>query len=534
MTLKKIWYTGDTYPYIYQGMTEEFAPYNATITLNNIREYHITPDTDEYANIRLLNVIDGLEERVVVSSGVIPAQITTPFSLLDRSNSLFMKIVQVPYDLVDGKWNGQTGVFEFSNGWVFNPGWGGIETDLTDRFFTADVATIEPTEIFYTTIASSPNINDEFKGAALEPKLWNSEFTNVFLNFDAETLQIKPERITKINRVPTFDIKFALSNAISSDMMFKIDWNVDYIKESKYDGTMISARNMEKPIYNNNYVDYLRNGYNWDQAAVKRQNQTARVNAILGGVGAALQVGFGVANIVGRATAAGEVSGLKEKISTLSERLDPYGSGKNKIATGEYVKQYGQTYAEAKRELGETRASLGYAEQAARNLGQAYLGFGSLLAGNAINSVQSAINAARSISSNNQSFRAGVANKQAQASGIEGSSNVDLFTQYSDGAHLEYNIYGLRQEDKENLARVFYYTGYAHPVQEIPNFDSRSWFNFVQCDAVFDDEATSIYNNYIDDIKERFAIGITVYHNNNNVYDFNQTKENWETSILNA
>lgn len=262
MNLKKIWYTGDTYPYAYQGMTEEFAPYNATITLNNIREYHITPDTDEYANIRLLNVIDGLEERVVVNSGVIPAQITTPFSLLDRSNSNFMKIVQVPYDLVDGKWNGQTGVFEFSNGWVFNPGWGGIETDLTDRFFTADVATIEPTEIFYTTIASSPNINDEFKGAALEPKLWNSEFTNVFLNFDAETLQIKPERITKINRVPTFDIKFALSNAISSDMMFKIDWNVDYIKESKYDGTMISARNMEKPIYNNNYVDYLRNGYN--------------------------------------------------------------------------------------------------------------------------------------------------------------------------------------------------------------------------------------------------------------------------------
>lgn len=81
---------------------------------------------------------------------------------------------------------------------------------------------------------------------------------------------------------------------------------------------------------------------------------------------------------------------------------------------------------------------------------------------------------------------------------------------------------------------MFYYTGYAHPVQEIPNFDSRSWFNFVQCDAVFDDEATSIYNNYVDDIKERFAIGITIYHNNDDEYDFNQTKENWETSILNA
>ena len=193
-----------------------------------------------------------------------------------------MKIVQVPYDIVKGHRNDQTNDYVFEEGWSFAYGWNGIQVDLNNQNFTADVATIEPTEIFYTTIAKSPNINDEFKGAALEPKLWNSEFTNVFLNFDAETIQIKPERITKINRVPTFDIKFALSNAISSDMMFKIDWNVDYIKESKYDGTMISARNMEKPIYTNGYVDYLRNGYNWDQAAVKRQNQTARVNTILG------------------------------------------------------------------------------------------------------------------------------------------------------------------------------------------------------------------------------------------------------------
>ena len=92
----------------------------------------------------------------------------------------------------------------------------------------------------------------------------------------------------------------------------------------------------------------------------------------------------------------------------------------------------------------------------------------------------------------------------------------------------------MSEEDKNNVARVFYYLGYSHPVQEIPDFNSRVWFNFVQCDAVFNDEATCIYNKYIDDIKTRFKMGITVYHDVENQYDFDQEMENWETSILNA
>lgn len=333
--------------------------------------------------------------------------------------------------------------------------------------------------------------------------------------------------------MPTFDIKFALSNAISSDMMFKIDWNVDYIKESKYDGTLISARNMEKPIYTNGYVDYLRNGYNWDQAAIKRQNQTARVNTVLGIAGGILQTGIAVAgpikNLVARSKMGQAHKTANKELEVLNEQ---YAAAINGATIEDQTHMETIAIAQENRinaRLAQAEAIYGKSSQSANPSG-----FVGLIAGQAMNSFQSAYNAARSIESNNQNFRGSLANKQAQASGIEGSSNVDLFTQYSDGAHLEYNIYGLRQEDKENLARVFYYTGYAHPVQEIPNFESRSWFNFVQCDPVFDDEATTIYNNYVDDIKNRFKIGVTVYHNNNDVYDFNQTKENWETSILDA
>ena len=285
---------------------------------------------------------------------------------------------------------------------------------------------------------------------------------------------------------------------------------------------------MEKPIYTNGYVDYLRNGYNWDQAAIKRQNQTARVNTVLGIGGGILQAGLTIApGFRAIRGAQNELTALTQSHSALAREYATFRDMPNVVNSqapysyqelGEAVTSYAELANEARANLKAVRRQSN--------------GFAGLIAGQAMNSFQSAYNAARSIESNNQSFRASLANKQSQASGIEGSSNVDLFTQYSDGGKLEYNIYGLRQEDKENIARVFYYTGYAHPVQEIPNFDSRTWFNFVQCDAVFDDEATTIYNQYIDDIKNRFAIGVTVYHRNNNTYDFNQTKENWEVSIL--
>lgn len=316
-------------------------------------------------------------------------------------------------------------------------------------------------------------------------------------------------------------------------MMFQLKWtNATYTKESKYDGTLISARNMEKPIYTNGYVDYLRNGYNWDQAAIKRQNQTAKVNTVLGIGGGAVQAGIGLVSPLRKlGKASRNLQAALEDHAMLAKEYSTFRSMPNVVDTqaGYSYEELGESVSWAAGEVRQGQAQVASAKAA---FGGA--GFAGLVAGQVLNSFQSAYNAARSIESNNQNFQFSLANKQAQASGIEGSSNVDLFTQYSDGAHLEYNIYGLRQEDKENLARVFYYTGYAHPVQEIPNFKSRIWFNFVQCDPVFDDEATTIYNNYVDDIKNRFKIGITVYHNNNDEYDFNQTKENWETSILDA
>lgn len=90
------------------------------------------------------------------------------------------------------------------------------------------------------------------------------------------------------------------------------------------------------------------------------------------------------------------------------------------------------------------------------------------------------------------------------------------------------------------LNDLFYYYGYSCGYQGIPDFTSRLWFNYVQCEAIFDIETTeTILPVYLDDLKSRLKEGVTCMHRNAVLlaiwyknYDFDQTKENYERWIL--
>lgn len=154
---------------------------------------------------------------------------------------------------------------------------------------------------------------------------------------------------------------------------------------------------------------------------------------------------------------------------------------------------------------------------------------------NMINSTTSAaaswFNCGESIAANNRNFQSSLVQKQTMNVGAQGSADVDLMSVYAKN-RLVVHKYTLREQDLINLARVFYYTGYAHPLQEIPNWSSRYWFNYVQCTPHFNNEQTCVYHNYINDIKARLGLGVTVYHEHNGEYDLDQTKENWETWLI--
>lgn len=140
-------------------------------------------------------------------------------------------------------------------------------------------------------------------------------------------------------------------------------------------------------------------------------------------------------------------------------------------------------------------------------------------------------NAINTTATNEQNVQRQITDAKAQATNVSGVDDLNLLDYYA-GNKLHRMIYTVSENMKKKLNDLFYYFGYAVQNYGVPNFDSRLWFNFVQCEPVFT-WIEAAYSNYIDDISNRFKMGVTVFHHDaNGKYNLEQTKENWEVSLL--
>ena len=85
------------------------------------------------------------------------------------------------------------------------------------------------------------------------------------------------------------------------------------------------------------------------------------------------------------------------------------------------------------------------------------------------------------------------------------------------------------------LFDLFHFTGYIDGTSKIPDVTTRKWFNFLSCDLVINED-NNINDDIINDIKAKYALGVTFMHCNvigsDKTWDWNQEKENWETSLF--
>lgn len=153
----------------------------------------------------------------------------------------------------------------------------------------------------------------------------------------------------------------------------------------------------------------------------------------------------------------------------------------------------------------------------------AAVGAGVGLAGGIISVISQTQNSANSIAQKEAQYK-------NQAGSVRGADDVDLLTIYSNNKAklIEYKP---TDQMKNALYNLFRLTGYACDEYGIPNFNSRYWYNFVQCEPQFVQNNNAVYNDFLDDIKNRFKLGVTIFHGNG-IYDINQNYENWETSLL--
>ena len=129
------------------------------------------------------------------------------------------------------------------------------------------------------------------------------------------------------------------------------------------------------------------------------------------------------------------------------------------------------------------------------------------------------------------------ANINRQKSILEMSlSSIDIastsveFLIANDLDKIRFSINSVKPEMLNYLDDLFFYQGYATFEMKVPDFDSRTNFNYLMAliDIDMNDLDVVVSDEILADIYNRFKSGITIFHNNEGFIDWNQVQENWE------
>ncbi len=540
--IRRIYYTGDTYPYSFSSgdWTTYSVPGDSTkAVIHNCRVIRKVPDTEYNRGITNLDKIDALTA-VEVNAGSYPELKTTAYENFDNSNSRLSKIIELPYAPITVTKN-TDGTYNFY-GCTFNYGYNIMQVNISNlSAFIKEDKRIQ--DLLYVTI-NNPTATDEPK-IGLESKLYSSEFYDYAYYYDTDKQPIRLEDISTNMLNCSINISYNTTATMNSDKQFYFNVNNGTYNEMQpYEMYLNCARSTEKMILNDNYAEYIKNGYNYDLWNQKRQEKIATVNAVISGVQAGVGVIAGGANLgagIGKSISSAIKAGAAVKDAEKARKIANYDLSESadilaEIKAGGYRSYRAEVrYETDKRalDIANTRANKALAarSEARSKLMSDASGVGSLVIGNGISAINSMVNSAASIESSQRSFANAINSRANVPISASGSVPTDLFDNYSSNKLTRYE-FTIRPEDRTNLFNTFRLTGYSHPVQEKPVFNTRIYSNFVQCKPVFLNSSTEIYKVYLDDISLRFQAGVTVKHNYKGKYDLYDQYENYETIVM--
>lgn len=339
------------------------------------------------------------------------------------------------------------------------------------KFINTIESEYNPLEVFIFDQDDAPGA-DVNRNDNHESKIYSSEFYMPKFVYDSFSYQYMLENIDSIAANDPNIIEYQATTTINSRFLFKFNLPLKR-STSDYDNICVVARNNEVPIYSNAYLNYIRTGYNYD---VKNKN----ANLTKGAVG------------VAGAAASGA------------------------LAAGLAITKIG---AAAGSSVGPVGTAVGAA------------------AGAVIGLATGLITLAISQSQADNAIKQKLDEASRQATSVNGGDDIDLLDNYTNGNKAKYVIYRCSDKVRQTMLDLFYYCGYSDDVYGVPNLNTRKYFNYIECEPVFNEENNTVYGEFLNDIKERYKAGITVYHDVNSLssaaeYDWDQVKENWETSLL--
>lgn len=199
-------------------------------------------------------------------------------SALDRTASNIVKVIECPYCPIDYQFDSQTGIYSFSSFFETKSPEGFFRTfDLT-KTFSSRIVNFEYFENDVSTVASISRLQSYGARFLLDSKCLTSAYYRPTFYYDSFAWSIKLEDYQfegydEGNFNPlTLEIRYKQSLALSSSLMFEFEnWVLpegnfeEVYSEQNFDKIMLANRNNEIPLYSSEYLNYLRNGYNYDK-----------------------------------------------------------------------------------------------------------------------------------------------------------------------------------------------------------------------------------------------------------------------------
>lgn len=295
-----------------------------------------------------------------------------------------------------------------------------------------------------------------------EPKLYHSDYYQPKVIYDSFSFTFQLELINYAENLHHFFIKYDVSNTCNSRFMFTFDNYTTALWDMRdYNNIMLVSRNNEISIFNQQFLNYLRTGYNYDKKANEILYEQANTNWLLN---------------------------LPSKI------------------------------------IGAAKSGIGQYER------KDYLGVAGTMYSAGVGSYLDNYNIAVGVSMREMQLAAKRTQLANQATGVIDSNDVDLMSCYARN-RLKYKLYQVSEKMQKVLFDLFYYNGYVAEVDGIPDTTSRIRFNFVQAEIVLK-KVPNLPTNIVNEIKDKYAEGITFMHKFEGEFDWNQELENWESKFF--
>ena len=232
---------------------------------------------------------------------------------VDLTEPKIIKIIALPYAPLDFL-RGRNSVSALPDYLVWNSSWHMLEMATTNIFrFNAQ---LEFDENPLKKLVQSPSLVDATpKNSLYESKMYMSEFYYTKFVYGAYGFQFNLEYVDITEDIFQFNVKYVVSQSCQSKMMFQF---VNYITTdydtADYNNVLLVGMNNEKAIFNNSYINYLRNGLKYDQDAKAQNNNMKWLGIGLSAVGT--MASFISAPFTGGLTA---VAGIGLGTSTVSQ-----------------------------------------------------------------------------------------------------------------------------------------------------------------------------------------------------------------------